>query len=164
VKVNRLEVEKRTVSISEYLNNLKEPFRQRLFEAKQNYRLDKESAGKIGEYANTHFMVAFSGDWCKDCAPVIAALALINEAAGIEVRVFGGLKKDVLSYSFKWRIPPSPPEVNTFGVDNIPLVLVFNDKGEQIGRIVEKPKHMPTIEQELVEILKRSTLPSTGTD
>ena len=140
------------------MNNLKEPFRQRFFEVKRDYRPDKESTTRLKEYANSHFIVVFSGDWCTDCAPVIAALAVINEVTGMEVRVFGGLKKDALSYAFKWRIPPSPPEVNTFGVDKIPLVLVFNDKGEQIGRIVEKPKHMPTIEQELVEILNRSTL------
>ena len=62
--------------------------------------------------------------------------------------------KDPLSHTIKWRIPPSPPEVITFNVDKIPLIIVFDVNGKEIGRIVESAKRCPTLEQELCEIIK----------
>jgi hypothetical protein len=148
------EVERRTVSISQYMEGLKEPFRGKFFTAKHEYRLKEDTIEKLKKAAVGHFIVVFTAEWCKDCWTVIAALALISESTGLQVRVFGGLKKDALGYAFKWRIPPSPPEVNSFGVDKIPLVLIFNKTGVQVGRIVEKPKHLPTLEEELSEIMR----------
>jgi hypothetical protein len=46
-------------------------------------------------------LVVFSAQWCKDCATNIPVLALISEATGVDVRVFGGLKKDPLSHTRK---------------------------------------------------------------
>jgi hypothetical protein len=76
------------------------------------------------------------------------------ETTGLEVRVFGGLKRDPLSHTDKWRIPPSPPEVTTFRVDGIPLLVIVDNKGQEIGRVVESPKRCPTLEQEICEIIK----------
>jgi len=111
---------------------------------------------EIGKSANDYVIVAFSAGWCKDCITNIPALALIAESTGLEVRVFGGLKKDPLSHTSKWRIPPSPPEVIPFDVDKIPLITVFDLSGKEIGRIVESPRRWPTLEQELGEIIKSS--------
>ena len=98
-------------------------------------------------------VVAFSAEWCKDCAVNIPVLALISEATGLEVRIFGGLKKESLSHARKWRIPPSPQEVETFQVDKIPLVIVFDKEGKDIGKIIENPREKPTLEEELVKII-----------
>jgi hypothetical protein len=80
----------------------------------------------------------------KDCAKHIPVLALLSEATGLEVRVFGGIKKDPLSHTCKWRIPPSPPEVRTFDIDGLPTIMILDAKGREIGRIVETPRHWPT--------------------
>jgi len=79
---------------------------------------------------------------------------VINEASGLEVRVFGGLKKDPLGQGRKWRIPPSPREVETLSVDKIPLIIIADRDGREMGRIVENPTQQPTLEQELCEIIK----------
>jgi len=71
----------------------------------------------------------------------------------LEVRIFGGLKKDPLSHTRKWRIPPSPPEVETFHVDKIPLIILFDREGKEIGKIVENPREKPTLEEELLKII-----------
>ena len=42
----------------------------------------------------------------------------------------------------------------TFNVDKIPLILIVDKEGKEIGRITENPKHMPTLEEELYEIIK----------
>jgi hypothetical protein len=81
-------------------------------------------------------------------------LALTSEATGLEVRIFGSLKKDPLnSRGRKWRIPPSPPEVETFHVDKIPLIILFDKQGKEIGRIIENPRETPTLEEELLKII-----------
>ncbi len=157
MKINPSEIENRTISISQYMNGLKEPFRDKFLTAKQEYPLKNETLKTLKEYARNHFLVIFSAEWCKDCWTATAALVLINEATGMPVRVFSGLKKDVLGYAFKWRIPPSPPEVNSFGIDKIPAIFVFNNSGDQVGRIIEKPRRAPTIEEELLEIIRHSS-------
>jgi thiol-disulfide isomerase/thioredoxin len=99
-------------------------------------------------------IVAFSAEWCKDCASSIPVLALISEATGLEVRIFGGLIKDPLNHTGKWRIPPSPIEVETFNVHKIPLIIIIDTDGREIGRIIEKPNE-PTIEEEILKIISK---------
>lgn len=98
-------------------------------------------------------MVAFSAEWCKDYAVNIPILALISEATGLNVRIFGGLKRGPLNPTRKWSIPPSPPEVEKFQVDKIPLILVFDKEGMELGRIVENPKEGLTLEEEILHII-----------
>jgi tartrate dehydratase beta subunit/fumarate hydratase class I family protein len=45
--------------------------------------------------------------------------------------------------------------VETFDVDKIPLIMVFDKKGEEIGKIIENPREEPTIEEELLRIISR---------
>ncbi len=71
--------------------------------------------------------------------------------------------KDPLSHTSKWRIPPSPPEVITFNVDKIPLIIVFDVNGKEIGRIVESAKRCPTLEQELCEIIREFNIQPSRT-
>jgi hypothetical protein len=152
--VDLSEIRKRTVSIGQYIDGLEEPFKESFVARKQTYQLHKEAVDQLKQFARSYMVVAFSASWCKDCAQNILVLALIAETTGLQVRVFGGLMKDPLTHTSKWRIPPSPPEVITFNVDKIPLIIVFEVNGREIGRIVESAKRCPTLEQELCEIIK----------
>ena len=147
-------IRKKTVSANQYIESLKKPFREKFLRRKQTYKLKKEAINQLKKYSDRYVVVAFSAVWCKDCIKNIPVLALISEATGLEVRIFGGLEKDVLNPKRKWRIPPSPPEVETFNIDKIPLMIIIDREGKEIGRIIENPRHMPTIEQELHEIAK----------
>lgn len=151
------EIRRKTVSVTDYISNLEEPFREKFLTRKQIYQPNQEAMSKLRESAGKYVIIAFSAGWCKDCVTNIPVLALINEAARIEVRVFGGLKKDPLGQERKWRIPPSPREVETFNVDKIPLIVIADREGREIGRVVENPKQQPTLEQELCEIIKPTT-------
>ena len=152
--LNLSEIRTRTGSVSDYISNLEEPFREKFLERKQTYQSNQEAISQLRASAGNYVIIAFSAGWCKDCAVNIPVLAVINEASGLEVRVFGGLKKDPLSQGHKWRIPPSPQEVETLNVEKIPLIIVADREGREIGRIVENPTHQPTLEQELCEIIK----------
>lgn len=148
--INLLEIRKKTVLVKEYLNSLEPRFREKFLMRKQTYMLSQEAVNSLRQLTEKYVIVAFSAEWCKDCAQHIPVLALISEATGLEVRIFGGLKKDPLSQTRKWRIPPSPPEVETFNVNKIPLIIIFDMEGKEVGRIVESPKVKPTLEEELL--------------
>lgn len=153
MNISLSEIKKKTVSVSQYIDSLKQPFSEKFLTRKQTYQLKREAINQLKKFANKYVIVAFSAVWCKDCAANIPVLALISEATGIEVRIFGGLKKDPLSHTRKWRIPPSPQEVETFQVDKIPLIIMFDKEGKEIGRIIENPREKPTLEEELIQII-----------
>ena len=152
--LNLKEIRTRTVSANDYINSLEEPFKEKFLTTKQTYRLNQEAIGQLKAFAGKYVIIAFSAAWCKHCALSIPVLALINETAGLEIRVFGGLKKDPLDLVHKWRVPPSPQEVETLNVEKIPLIIIADAEGKEIGRIAEKPSHQPTLEQEISEIIK----------
>jgi thiol-disulfide isomerase/thioredoxin len=151
MKINLEEIRRRALSVNQYIASINELFRERFLERKKAYQLNVKTVNELKSLANNYVVVAFSAEWCKDCAANIPVLALISEATGLEVRIFGGLKRDPLNPNRKWSIPPSPPEVEKFHVDKIPLILVFNKEGKEIGRIVENPK--TTLEEEILQII-----------
>jgi hypothetical protein len=154
MSVDLPDIRKKTVSVGQYIDGLKEPFKEKFFARKQAYRLQQEAVDQLRRFAQKYVVIVFSATWCKDCAENIPVLSLISEMTGLEVRVFGELMKDPLSQVCKWRIPPSPPEVITFEVDKIPLMIIVDLCGREIGRVVESPKKWPTLEQELCEIVR----------
>lgn len=153
MNVNMLEIRKKTVPVNQYIDSLEQPFYEKFLTRKRTYQLKPEAINLLKKCARKYVIVAFSAKWCKDCATNIPILALISEATEFEVRVFGGLMKDPLSQTRKWRIPPSPPEVESFKVDKIPSIIVFDKKGKEIGRIIENPRENLTLEEELLEII-----------
>jgi hypothetical protein len=152
--VNLREIEKKTTSANQYIDDLEQPIREKFSTRKQTYALHQKAINQLKQFASQYMLIAFSAQWCKDCATNIPVLALISEATGLKVRVFSGLKKDPLSQTQKWRIPPSPPEVQTFNADKLPLIVIMDNNGNEIGRIVENPKLTPSLEQELCKIIK----------
>ncbi len=154
MSIDLSEIERKTVTVNQYLERLEPRFREEFSVNKQTYQPKLETIKQLKKVADEYVIVAFSAGWCKDCSVVISILALISEATGLRVRIFGGLKKDPLSHTRKWRIPPSPPEVETFNVNRIPLIVLINKEGKEIGRVIEKPTRLPTLEEELLEIAK----------
>jgi thiol-disulfide isomerase/thioredoxin len=153
MSINLSEIRKKTISVEQYLDSLEKPFRERFLTKKQTYKLNQEAVNQLKKVADKYVIVAFSAEWCKDCAVNIPVLALISEATELEVRIFGGLKKDPLGHTRKWRIPPSPQEVETFQVDKIPLIIVLDKNGKNVGKIIENPREKPTLEEELIQIV-----------
>jgi len=153
MSIDLSDIRKKTVSVGQYIDSLEQPFKEKFLAKKQAYKLQPEAVEQLKRFAQKCVIIVFSAAWCKDCTENIPVLSLISETTGLEVWVFGGLKKDPLSQVCKWRIPPSPPEVITFKVDKIPLMIIVDMDGREIGRIVESPKKWPTLEQELYEII-----------
>jgi hypothetical protein len=153
MNVDLVEIRKKTVSVGQYIDSMEQPFKEKFLNRKQTYELQPEAVDQLRNSAEKYVAIVFSAAWCKDCVENIPVLSLLSEATGLEVRVFGGLMKDPLSQVCKWRIPPSPPEVITFEVDNLPLIMIVDLYGNEIGRVIESPKRWPTLEQELNDII-----------
>ncbi len=157
MNIDLSEIRRKTVTANEYICGLDEVPRELFLAKKRTYLLQPEAVEALRIYVGDFVVVAFSASWCKDCAEQIPVLALISEATGLEVRIFGGVKGDPLSHISKWRIPPSPPEIATLHVDKLPAIIVFKTDGDEVDRIEERPKKMPTLEQELCEIVEKSS-------
>jgi len=147
-------IKSRTSSVHGYLNEVAPDnpiFRQRHDE----YRIDEKTVNKLSEYADSVLIVAFSAEWCKDCHNNIPALDHISEATGIAVRVFGHLMRDAKGSKRRWRIPPSPIEVDEFNVIKIPHIVILTQKGEEIGEIIENPPEGVSLEKAILDILEK---------
>lgn len=124
---------------------------------KADYRLDGRIVEELKRYADKVIVVIFSAEWCPDCARNVPVLDLIAEATGMEVRIFGHLMRDPLNPMERWRIPPSPPEVREFNVVKISLIVVLNRRGgRRIGEVVENPPEGQSLEEALLQVLKRA--------
>jgi len=121
---------------------------------KGEYRLNENITGELKRHLGETVVIVFSAEWCPDCYRNVPVLGLLSEATGLDVRVFGRLKRDVKNPEKRWRIPPSPTEVREFNVVKIPLIVVLNKEGEKIGEIVENPPEGKSLEEALLEILK----------
>jgi len=146
---------RRTVSVKDYITYMNDPFRGRFLERMKAYSLNEEIVEEFKKYVDKTFLVVFSAEWCKDCAANVPVLALLADKTGVKVRVFGGLKKDLLNPNEKWRIPPSPPELREFKVERTPHIVIFHINGRQLGKIVEKPAPNKTLEEEILQLVKQ---------
>jgi hypothetical protein len=86
----------------------------------------------------------------------VPVLSLIEEATEMKIIALGGMTKPPYGSAKHWAVPPSPVEVDIFGITSSPTILIFNSKGEEIGRIRTRPKMEPTLEQEIVKIIEDS--------
>jgi len=147
------EIRRKTVSVNEYLSGIESSHKEKFLARKESYQLNRDAVDKLKKIADKYTIVVFSAEWCKDCANNVPVLELVSKATGLEVRVFGHIMKDALGTKEKWRIPPSPLEVKTFGVEKLPWIIVLDKKGREIGKIIENPVHTDSIEEELLYII-----------
>lgn len=139
--------------VMEYLEGSKDKT-DRFIERFYGYVLDHETTEKIRRHAGRAVVFVFSAEWCPDCYRNVPVLALIHEATGMEVRVFGHIMRDSKSDTRRWAVPPSPREVYEFNVAKIPYIVVLSTNGEKLGEIVENPRPGQTLEEELLGILE----------
>jgi len=149
------EIRRKTVSVDEYLSAMESPSKEKFLARKDTYQLNQNAINELKRIAHKYSVVVFSAEWCKDCVNNIPVLELVSKATGLEVRVFGHIMKDALSTKEKWRIPPSPPEVKTFGVEKLPWIIIIDKTGEEVGKIIENPVHTGSIEEELLYLCSK---------
>jgi thiol-disulfide isomerase/thioredoxin len=140
----------------DYLNTAKQKtdnFQNRL----DTYSPDSETITKLRDYKDKTVVIVFSAEWCTDCYQNVPIIAQLNNETGLEVLVFGHLKRDSKNNKRRWSVPPSPPEVDEFNVTKIPHIIVLNTRGQVLGEIVENPPKGKTLEEAMLDILDASS-------
>lgn len=152
--VDLKEIAERTSTTREYVNALEVKPKDIIMEKYANYKLDGEVVKELESLTGDLTFVVFSAAWCGDCKNAMPVFLHLEDEIGLNVRVFGKIKTAPLDPDHKWAVPPSPPEINEWGATAIPWIEIFNGHGERVGTIIEKPKVKPTLEAEILHVLK----------
>ena len=151
------EIRTRTRTCREYLENSKGELKDEQMQIYSDYKLNEQAMKELKDLVKGLSVVILGASWCKDCRKAIPVLLHLEEKLDLEVRVFGTMKVAALDPDHQWRIPPSPPEAEDWGVKAIPWIEIFDEKGERIDTIIEKPDFTPTLEEEFVFLLKKTS-------
>jgi thiol-disulfide isomerase/thioredoxin len=149
---NLEELRRKSEPVSEYLTSSAKSA-PAFAQGADGQRLDPVAVEELRYHAGSALILVFSAEWCPDCHRHVPVLGLISEATGLEVRVFGHLMRDPKRPRGYWRIPPSPEEVEEFGVRRIPTIFVLDGEGRVMGEIVESPPAGKSLEAALLDIL-----------
>lgn len=122
-----------------------------------DYQLEDGVTARLKRHSGKYTVYAFSAEWCPDCHRNIPVLAHIQEATGLKTRIFGHLMRDGKNPDKRWRIPPSPAEVELFEVVKIPAIYILDKKGNKTGEIIENPPTGQTLEAAILGILESET-------
>lgn len=146
---------KNGITTEEYIDSLEGKSGKELEENYQKYQPKKEIIKKLAEEAKGYTFIAFSAVWCKDCKTNMAAFAkIVKEQPEIDAICFKGIKSAPLDPNIRWRIPPSPKEVDEFNLERIPTIYILDSKGQQVAEMIENPKNKETLEEELLYLLE----------
>ncbi len=154
-----------TLSISEYLEKYKD--KTNIIKNYEDYMPEQKIINEIASLLkSTHEklkIVALGAEWCPDCSKNVPAMIKIIESlmkvADAELRILYGIMVNALhgKGEILWHKGRSPPEAvdPKFELKAIPTFYIFDFEGELLGTIVEGPKIYPTLEEELLTLLKK---------
>jgi len=131
----------------DYINNIRNPtVKSTIKERVQEYRPNPEIVNKFSSLTDRYFLVVFATEWNAECRAQLPNLAKIfiaarNPALNIKVIDFDE-NRDI---------------ADEMRVLRIPTIIVHDRSWREIGRFVEKPHHLPTLEEELWEIIEKKS-------
>ena len=135
----------------DYINNIRNPtVKSTIKKRVQEYQPNPDVVNKFSSITDRYFFVVFATEWNAECRAQLPNLAKIfiearNAALNIKVIDFDE-NRDI---------------ADEMRVLRIPTIIVHDRSWREVGRFVEKPQHLPTLEEELWEIIeKKSQQPS----
>jgi len=152
--VDLKDIRSRTTNVRDYINGLKDKDKEKFLEVYNTYKLETEVVDQLRETLKDLTVVVFSAAWCGDCKRALPVIQQLEEQLGLEVLVFSKIKTAPLDPDRQWAVPPSPPEVNEWGVTAIPWFNFYDADGNLVGTLIEKPKVKDTLEEEILHVLR----------
>lgn len=143
----------RTTNVRGYIEELKDKDKDIMLDTYNMYKLDNSVVDELRDVGKL-IVVAFSAAWCGDCKRAMPVMLHLEEKLDWEILVFSKIKTAPLNPDVQWAVPPSPPEVNEWGVTAIPTFVFFDSDGNKLGIFIEKPQVKDTLEAEILLILK----------
>ncbi|MHA1187523.1 MAG: thioredoxin family protein [Candidatus Heimdallarchaeota archaeon] len=121
----------------------------------ENYEPNHDVVKELVAKAKGYTIVVFSADWCKDCKINVGPFAKIVQLyPEIDAIFFKGIKTAPMDPDIKWKVPPSPPEVNDFDLQRLPTFFILDSEGYVKTILLENPKTKPTVEEELLYLIE----------
>jgi thiol-disulfide isomerase/thioredoxin len=148
------ELRSRTTNVRDYIDGLKGKDKEKFLEVYNTYKLKTDVVDKLRETLQELTVVVFSAAWCGDCKRAMPVIQQLEEQLGLEVLVFNKIKTAPLDPDRQWAVPPSPPEVNEWGVTAIPWFNFYDAEGNLVGTLIEKPTVKETLEEEILHVLR----------
>jgi len=133
-------------NLAEYINNITNPtVKSTIKERIQEYRPNREIVNRLSSITDRYFLVVFAAERNVECRAQLPNLAKTFIAAGnpaINIKVIDfDENRDI---------------ADEMRVLRIPTIIVHDRSWREIGRFVEKPQRLPTLEAELWEIIEKS--------
>jgi len=147
-------IRSRTTNVRDYIDSLRDKDKETFLEVYNTYKLDTVVINDLRDSLKGLTVVVFSAAWCGDCKRAMPIMLQIEEQLGLEILVFSKIKTAPLDPNRQWAVPPSPPEIDEWGVTAIPWFNFYDTKGNLVGTLVEKPTVKATLEAEILHILK----------
>lgn len=148
------DIQENAESCSDSIESLPPAYRGGFLRQKQEYSVNQDALEKLKDLCHEYSIAVIYADWCGDARRAVPVLALIEEYTGKKILSLRGMTKPPWGSDKLWAVPPSPPEVDTFDVKSSPTIIIFNEEGDEIGRIRTRQKMTPTIEEEIVKIIE----------
>ncbi|NHJ15231.1 MAG: hypothetical protein EAX95_16235 [Candidatus Thorarchaeota archaeon] len=122
-----------------------------------SYELDKDAIERLRKFEESYVIFAMYANWCGDARRAIPVLSMIENESNFRIIAASGMTKPPYGSSELWAVPPSPIEVKTFEIRSSPTIIVFKkDTGEEVGRILTRPRMTSRIETEILKIIEDS--------
>ena len=153
---NLSDVTSKFTSCKEYIEAMAPSFKGGWLRQADNYDLDEEAIKKLKSYVNDYELVVLFADWCGDARRTVPVLMLLEKELGFKINALGGMTKPPRGSPVHWAVPPSPQEVDTFGITSSPTIIVFKKSGEEVGRMKTRPKITRKVETEILKIIEDS--------
>ena len=147
------DIRSRTTNVRGYIDELTDKDKDIMLEMYNEYELDASVVDELKDYGQLT-VIAFSAAWCKDCKNAMPVMLRLEEQLDWHILVFSKIKTDPLNPDVQWKVPPSPPEANDWGITAIPWFEFFDSSGEKVGTLIEKPQVKETLEAEILYVLK----------
>lgn len=152
--VDLTDIRSRATNVRDYINSLQDKDKEKFLEVYRTYKLDSNVVDELRIALKDLTVVVFSAAWCGDCKRAMPVMMQIEEQLGLEILVFSKIKTAPLDPNHQWAIPPSPPEIDEWGVTAIPWLNFYDAEGNLVGTLIEKPTVKDTLEAEILYILK----------
>ena len=133
-------------NLADYINNIKNPtVKSTMKQRQQEYRPNREIVNRLTSLTDRYFLVVFSAERnveCRDQLPNLAKILIEASNPAINIKVIDfDENRDI---------------ADEMRVLRIPTIIVHDRAWREIGRFVEKPQRLPTLEAELWEIIAKS--------
>ena len=130
----------------DYVNNIKNPtVKQTIKKRIQEYQPNTGTIDKFSSITDRYFFVVFATEWNAECRaqlPNLAKLFVAANNAALNIKVIDfDENRDIAD------------EMNVL---RIPTIIVHDRAWREIGRLVEKPQHGASLEDELWDIIERN--------